>query len=148
MSAAPLNNIVITNSEYKSGGFQSKTGSISCPNDYWDCESYCEHDEIRKNLGIKGKILHVLVLMRDDPNFRNVSNKAIKYRHPVFVDADLDGARESDSKRCKMSGINMYVTDHPIGDAVIVVANSDKIKAKKAKKLAEKEPEVVEKLEW
>jgi hypothetical protein len=145
MSAAPLNNRVITNSEYKSGGFQSKTGSISCPNDFWDCESYCDHALTRKNLGIKGKILHVLVLMRDDPNFRNVSNKAIKYQYPVFVDADLDGARKSDSKS---SFGSHWVTDHPIGDAIIVVANSDKIKAKKAKKLAEKEPEVVEKLEW
>jgi len=139
------NNRIITNAEYKSGDLQSKTGSLMIENDYWDCESYADHKALKKNLGIKGQILHILVLQKDDPAFRNIPNTTIPYTYPVCVDRDMAGA---------YLGRWGWVVNHPIGDAIIVTSNprvEKKKMAKKAeddKKKAELEPEVPEQLEW
>jgi hypothetical protein len=115
------------------------------PADYWDCESYADHKTLKQNLGITGRILHILVLQKDDPNFRNIPNTAIPYTYPVCVDKDMAGA---------YLGRYGWVVNHPIGDAIIVTTNprvEKKKMAKKAeedKKKAELEPEVPEQLEW
>ena len=85
--------------------------------DLWDCVSYVDLKKLRKTLNIKGKILHILLRRNDDPLFRNIANKDIKYENGVFCDSSMDGAYEYPSER--MAG--MYLTNHPIGDAIVVV---------------------------
>ena len=139
------NNRIITNAEDKAGDLQSKTGSLMFPDDLWDCESYADHKALKQNLGITGRILHILVLQRDDPNFRNIPNTDIPYTYPVCVDKGMAGA---------YLGRYGWVTNHPIGDAIIVTSNPRVEKKKMAKKAeeakakAELEPEVPEQLEW
>ena len=116
---------IITDAEYKAEELLKKAGSRMF-DDYWDCESYCDHEAIKKRFNIKNKILHVLVLMRYDPTFRNIANTDISYKYQVFAHRDMAGAYNTDSIH--------WVVDHPIGDAIIITSNPRKQKMGKADK--------------
>lgn len=137
--------IIITNAEYKAGDLPSKRGSLMFPADLWDCESYADHKAVRKNLGITGRILHILILMKDDPAFQNIANTDIPYKQPVCVSADMAGAYE---------GRFGWVTNHPIGNAIIVTSNprrtrDTRLEAEIARAVERiDEPEQPEILEW
>ena len=131
----PVINRVITQEQYMIEKLDRQTGSLMFPNDYWDCESYCDHDALKKTFGIKGKIVNVLVLMRNDPRFRNISNTSIKYTCPVLIEKDLAGAYRDEKATREFLA---WITDHPVGDAIIVYKPSVASK-KVAKKAAETE---------
>lgn len=81
----------------------------------WDCRRYVNTTKLRKKLNLKGRgrILRILTRNSDDPLFVNVANKDIEYKTPVGVERTMDGAYR---------GEYSYVTDHPIGNVVIVLA--------------------------
>ena len=111
------NTQIITNTQYKEMSLHNKTGTLMFPEDMWDCESYCDIAALKKMLNITNKVLHVLVYMKTDPNFRNIANPDINYAHPVMVDKDMDGA---------YIGTWGWCCDHPIGDAIIVIDDNKK----------------------
>ena len=111
---------VITKTEFKNK-YQSKLGSLLFPSEYYDCLHYCNEEELIKNLPTplpKGaKILSVLITTDESPIYKNIANKLVPYRTPLCADRHTDGAYFYTSKR----GFQMWATDHPVGDAIIVI---------------------------
>jgi hypothetical protein len=103
---------IITNIQYQQDKFGERANFV-------DMESYCDKPQIKKRLGIKGKILNVFVRTYHDPLYINVSNQDIPLAMEVYAREIDDGAF-----RVSMYG---YQTTHcvknAIGDAWIVVSN-------------------------
>jgi hypothetical protein len=110
---------VISKARYQAE-FEGRVGSLSFPRDYYNCVHHVNKRKLRKNLGEampKGKqILAVLIMNNTLSAFKNIRNETIPYTHPVCTDSSMDGAY------LYPDGINtfVYVTDHPIGDAIVV----------------------------
>lgn len=93
-------------------------GSLMCPSMYHDSTRHFDKKYIKKECGIAcGEIKRILVMTENHPLFVRVPNKRVKYAKPMFASGRDEGSRPSE----RFPG--MYVTDHPMGDVVIVVAN-------------------------
>lgn len=111
---------VISKTRYKAE-FESRVGTLMFPSDYYNCLHHVDKQKLRKHLGEsipKGRrILAVLVANSSSDSFKNIKNEAIFYKDPVYTDESMDGAY------LYPEGINtfVYVTNHPIGDAFVVI---------------------------
>jgi hypothetical protein len=97
--------------------YADKSGSsLMFDADFFDCLGYVDRVKLRKKLNLKGRGKLVAVLLRrmDDPLFINVANKDIVYKNPVLVDRSMDGATTT-------AYGNMWATNHPIGNAIVVL---------------------------
>lgn len=108
---------IMTNSQFKVEKLHELIGSSMFPNKYWDCAWACDKIKLKQQFHLKSRILYVLVKQSNDPDFCNIANKDISYLHGVCASKDMDGAYESRA--------GMWMTNHPIGDAIIVVANKN-----------------------
>jgi hypothetical protein len=103
--------------------YESKLGSLMFPTEWYDCLCYVNTTKLRKNLPKlpKGsKILGVLVPTTNNPEFVNQQNTAVPYETPVCADKTTDGAYYKTYPN--MGGFAMWATDHPVGNAIIVVS--------------------------
>lgn len=111
----------ITNSEYKAT-LQAEQGSLMFPGNYYDCSRFVDKKAVRDNFKeeLKGKrIVHILVHTDTSPGFKNIANRDIPYKECVCASEDQDGA-----EREMMCGRLMYVSYQPVGDAIIVYAET------------------------
>ena len=115
---------VITTSEFKSE-FQSKMGSLMFPSDYYDCKHHVDYLKLKSNLWgsdlieHRQRILRVLITTTNHSGFKNVSNLEIPYKKPVCADEKTTGAYR---KHYPEMNFTSWVSDYPVGDAVIVVS--------------------------
>jgi hypothetical protein len=109
---------IINKATYEAEYADKSSASLLFEEDMWDCGEYVDKTKLRKTLNLngRGKILHILVQLNDDPLFVNVANKDVEYEHPVFVDEGMDGAYK---REC--FGRHMWVTKHPVGNVIVVV---------------------------
>ena len=93
-----------------------KVGGLLFPSDYYDAKFYCDLKMIRKAVPeLAGKrIYKVLITTENHPNFRNILNDKITYKHPLYCEGNHPDARINSSG-------NAYVCDHPVGDVIILV---------------------------
>jgi hypothetical protein len=104
--------------------YQSKLGSLMFPAEWYNCLHHTNTTKLRKNLPTlpKGsKILRVLVPTTNHPDYINKQNKAIPYKHSVCADQTTDGAYHKSYPEMNFA---MWVTDHPVGNAIIVVSKT------------------------
>ena len=114
-STTTMATTTIINKATYNADYAEKRGGLMFPGEFWDCRRYVNTSKLRKTLNLKGRgrILHILTRNSDDPLFVNVANKEIEYKTPVGVERTMDGA---------YMGTYSYVTRHPIGNVVIVLA--------------------------
>ena len=110
---------------------------------YSDMKSYCDKKsltKLKKELGIESKrrIKYVITLTNKHINFKCKQNKKIKYTNQVCCYKEWEGA-----VKIKFYGTDIhynneeiYGTDHPYGDIIIVLENDPEIK--KLEKLKKK----------
>lgn len=111
---------VISVDEYKKC-VASYCGSLMCPSKFHDSTRHFDKKYIKKECGINcGDIKRVLVMTDTNPLFVKMPNKLVKYETPMFASGCDEGSRPSERHP------GMYVTDHPMGDVVIVVKNGSK----------------------
>jgi hypothetical protein len=120
------------------------------PDRWWDCSSYLDMEQVEKNvkrvnpLPKGASIKMVLVLSRDEPEFKNIANRVLPYRCAVCADQSYDGAYY---KQYPEMNFAMWATDYPLGDAIVVYSTTKpksktqnkakKERQKKAKKVGE-----------
>ena len=116
---------IISNTQYKND-YQSKTGSLMFPDDWYNCLNYVNTKILRTNLKRQGinlpkgsKFLKILVPTTDNPEFQNKRNINIRYKVPVCANRDMDGAYYKNYPEMDFS---MWVVDFPIGNAIIVIS--------------------------
>lgn len=115
----------MSNAEYKT--LQTEQGSLR---NYYDCSRFVDKKEVRDNFmdELKDKrITHILVHTDNSPGFKNKANRDIPYKDHVCASKDQDGAELE-----MMCGQLMYVSYQPVGDAIIVYAESKVKDQKKA----------------
>jgi hypothetical protein len=107
-------NTVIDNATYKKD-YQSKQGSLSFPDELWDCGFYVDKKKLRKAITLpKGaRILKVLITTESSPEFENKVNEQIVYKTPMSVSSKHPKAEE---------GNYGYVARNPVGKAWIVIS--------------------------
>jgi len=96
--------------------YADKSGSsLIFKSEMFDCINYVNTTKLRKKFNLKGRgrVIHVLLRCSNDPNFVNIANKDIIYKNPVLTSENSDGATKT---KC-----GYYATEHPIGDAIVVL---------------------------
>ena len=119
----------LTHAEYKAT-LQAEQGSLMFPGNYYDCMRFVDKKEVRDNFmdELKDKrITHILVHTENSPGYKNIANRDIPYKEPVCAGHDTDGAELT-----MMCGHMMYVSLQPVGDAIIVYAETKVKDQKKA----------------
>jgi hypothetical protein len=108
---------IITKAEYDIKYADKTTSGIMFVQEFWDCICYVNMPQLRKKLKLKKdqKVLRVICRHNNDPLFVNKANKFVIYNDPVCIDEGMDGAYEKEYYGCKL-----WMTDHPIGDVIIV----------------------------
>jgi hypothetical protein len=111
---------VITNDEFMDK-YSRKLGSLLFPGEYYDCKHHTDLIELRKNLPIdlpaRAKILRVLVATLNSPEFKNIANLFVPYKHALCASEQADGAY----LKLQSNYESVWVTDHPVGDAIVIV---------------------------
>lgn len=105
---------VITNAEYKQN-IAGKVGTLMFSDDYYDATHYVDVSKVRKQFGLKGKI-KIMITTDSHPEFKNIANKDIPYKHRMCASHDYDGAYLVTDGRFGQ----YYAMDYPVGDAYIV----------------------------
>ena len=111
----------MTNAEYKAT-LQAEQGSLMFPGNYYDCSRFVDKKAVRKVFKeeLKDKrIVHILVHTDNSPGFKNIANRDIPYKDRICASEDQDGA-----EREMMCGQMMYVCHQPVGDAIVVYAET------------------------
>jgi hypothetical protein len=113
---------IISATEY-SNSLAGQVGTLLFPDRWWDCSSYLDMEQVEKNVKLpKGaSIKMVLVLSRDEPEFKNIANRVLPYRCAVCADQSYDGAYY---KQYPEMNFAMWATDYPLGDAVVVYSTT------------------------
>ena len=116
---------IISNTQYENE-YQSKTGSLMFPDDWWNCLNYVDTKRLRRNLKEQSitlpkgsKFLRILVPTTNNPEFQNKRNTNIPYATSVCADRDMDGAYYKSYPEMNFS---MWAVDYPVGNAIIVVS--------------------------
>lgn len=117
--ATPATIHIITKKTYEEK-LKADVGSLLFPDNLWSCLHYIDEKKLKKTLKDrlpeKAKIIGVIIHTDSSPLFRNVANKEIHYKHALCIDESADGAYK------KMDyGMERWVSDHPIGDAFVVI---------------------------
>ena len=92
-------------------------------NDEWYCNKRnftpqsIKKAKIQLGIDTKKRIKYVLTMTMRHTDFICKQNKIIKYRAPMFVNSNWEGAEEHFSECFGRS----MVTNHPYGDIIIVV---------------------------
>jgi len=112
---------VITAQEYKDS-LEGKVGTLMFPDDLHNSTGYVDLVKLRKNIKDKmpkgTKIMGVLVHTTSSPLFKNVANTQVPYKSPLCAHATQDGAY-----KVNKYGMEMFVSDHPVGDVIVVRSN-------------------------
>jgi len=113
---------IITKATYDVEYANKSSSSLIFPAEMFDCLGYVDVPKLRKKLKLKGrgKVFGILLRNDDDPQFVNIANKDIVYKNPVFISKNADGAFKYDMKKWGRD-MDMWVTNHPIGNAIVVV---------------------------
>jgi hypothetical protein len=117
---------IISATEY-SNSLAGQVGTLLFPDRWWDCSSYLDMKQVSKNvkrvnpLPKGARIKMVLVLSRDEPEFKNIANRVLPYRCAVCADQSYDGAYY---KQYPEMNFAMWATDYPLGDAVVVYSTT------------------------
>lgn len=111
---------VITHEQYQQQ-LKDKIGTLMFPDELHNSTGYVDLVKLRKNIKDqipKGKkIVGVLVHTTSSPHFKNVANTQVHYKSPLCAHATQDGAYK---KNCAYGGGEMWVSDHPVGDVIVV----------------------------
>jgi hypothetical protein len=99
----------------KKSEFVGEVGSLLMPSDYWDATFHCDTRKTRKAIPeLKGlKILRVLIMTNNHPDFNNISNKKITFKYPLCCSPNTEGALYTER--------GYYVYENPVGDVIIIV---------------------------
>jgi hypothetical protein len=100
---------VITKSEYERN-IKNKVGSLCFPADYWNATFYVKQYAIKKQFRLKGKI-EVIITTDNHPEFKNIQNRDIPFKHAMCCDKTHDGALYENSS---------WVYYYPVGDVFII----------------------------
>jgi hypothetical protein len=116
---------VISNQEFQQN-LKDKVGTLMFPDELHNSTGYVDlvklkktlKDQIPKGRGRNAKkIVGVLVHTTSSPHFKNVANRQVHYKSPLCAHATQDGAYK---KNCAYGGGEMWVSDHPAGDVIVV----------------------------
>ncbi len=112
---------VISNKQYEAMDIDDKIGTLMFADIWYDCLSYVDTKNLKKSVVIpKGaRILKVLVMTNSHPEFKNIINKTIPYKHPVCAHKTADGAYQREDLK-KLMGGDLWWINNPLGDAIIV----------------------------
>ena len=112
------------------GEFQSRKDEFY--NEWSFHLSYFNKTQLRKQLKKAGyelpprkKIKYVFAMVRtldngsENPNFKPIQNKAVKYEYGIFVNEEWDGAEMIWEEGNPFNG--KYVSYHPYGDIIVVI---------------------------
>lgn len=101
---------------------QLKVGSLMFPEDLHNSTHYVDCVALKKHLikekiwsGGAKKIAAVLVQTTSHPEFKNIQNKDIPYKSAIAAHPTQDGAYQTTKY-----GIEAFVSDHPVGDVIVV----------------------------
>jgi hypothetical protein len=103
---------IIKKSEFVGEG---NIGSLLMPSIYWDATFHCDTRKIRKAVsGLNGlKILRILIMTDNHPDFKNIINKKITFKYGLICDCDTEG--------CFRNSRGEFVYENPVGDVIIIV---------------------------
>ena len=106
---------IINEATYNAEYAHKTSSSLMFPAEMFECLHYVDTAKLRKKFNLKGrgKVIHILLRNMDDPLFVNTANRDICYKSRLCVDKNMDGA--------VLCEYGMWVTSHPIGDAIIVL---------------------------
>ena len=109
---------VISNEQYKQE-LKDKIGTLMFPDELHNSTGYVDLVALRKNIKDqipKGKkIVGVIVHTTSSPHFKNVANRQVPYKSPLCAHPTQDGAYQVNKY-----GMEMFVSDHPVGDVIVV----------------------------
>ena len=109
-------NTIVSKAEYTA--MSKDIGSIMFGGKYYDCSHYVDLKALQKKLKSKKTIKKVIVMTQEHPEFKNVANTDIPYTTPLCAEQSYAGAYY---KTYPEMNFGMWATDHPLGDAFIVV---------------------------
>ena len=107
--------IIINKATYDAEYADKSSSSLLFKSEMFDCIHYVDTAKLRKKFNLKGRgrVIHILLRCSNDPNFVNIANKDIIYKYPICVHENADGATKT--------SYGEYTTEHPIGDAIVVL---------------------------
>ena len=116
---------IISKEEYATMGIDGKVGTLMFGDDWYDVLSYVDTKKFRKSVELpKGsRIVKILVKTMSHPEFKNIANKSIPYRHPLVAYATDDGAfQRTDLEQLTLTDVSTWwFMNNPLGDAIVVV---------------------------
>lgn len=111
---------IISKEEYATMGIDGKVGTLMFGDDWYDVLSYVDTKKFRKSVELpKGsRIVKILVKTMSHPEFKNIANKSIPYKHPLVAYATDDGAYQRETP---FMPNDWWYMNNPLGDAIVVV---------------------------
>jgi len=119
---------IIDNFTFKFNGdiYAKKMGSLMFPAELYDCKHHINMRKFRKNIEEQipkgSRVLKILINTTNSPNFKNIKNPLLPYKHPVCAEQTTDGAYHKVYP--DMDYFSMWAVDFPVGDAIIVVSKT------------------------
>jgi hypothetical protein len=102
---------------------KDKVGSLMFPDDLHDSTHYVNLPLLKTTLGDRiptgQKIIAVLVQTRSHENWRNLVNPLVSYKSPLCCHETQHGAYKKTDW-----GMEIYVSDAPCGDVIVVIADA------------------------
>ena len=118
---------IISNTTFKTDEYQSKMGTGMFPSQLYNCVSYVDTKELRKDLiadgfqFVKGaRIVGVLTQTDEHPEYKNVQNGMVRYKTPLCADRNMAGAFFTHLKA--RPDFQYWAVNHPVGDVIIVMS--------------------------
>jgi hypothetical protein len=111
---------VIPHSQYQQQ-LKDKVGTLMFPDELHNSTGYVDLVKLRKNIKDqipKGKkIVGVIVHTTNSPHFKNIANRQVPYKTPLFAHPTQDGAY---MKKFSYCAEEVPVCDFPAGDVIVV----------------------------